>query len=117
MPGLLLHADADSRCSHGGKVMFAPTQVRALAADTPILTTTADKITVPACPGVSGVVLHRGAVGKRLRPGEGERPAGAGPGPAAAARWRARSRATAPSPRPAAEVPLVAAMQLRVVAT
>ena len=115
MPGLVLHAGAVLTCSHGGKVMFAPTQVRALAADTPILTAT-DKITVTGCPGVSGVfcsLVQWANVSARVKASGQPVLVQAPPPPPLAGPVPGDGAVAGPPP----EVPLVAAMQLRVVAT
>jgi hypothetical protein len=112
MPGLVLHAGATLTCSHGGQVQFVPAQVRALVAGTPIATA-ADQITVAACPGVSGVVCTvvrwvsvSGRVTASGQPVLVQSVPPAGPVPGGG---------TVVGPPP--PVPLVAAMQLRVVAT
>jgi hypothetical protein len=51
MPGVLLTADATVTCSHGGQVEFAPAQTRALAGGAPIATL-ADQLVVAGCPGI-----------------------------------------------------------------
>jgi hypothetical protein len=115
MPGLVLHAGAVLTCSHGGKVTFAPIQTRALVAGTPIATMS-DQITVTGCPGVSGVVCTKvqwanasgrvTASGQPLLVQAPPPPPLAGPVPGDGA-------VAGPPP----EVPLVLAMQVRVVAT
>jgi hypothetical protein len=113
MPGLVLHEGAVLTCSHGGKVTFAPAQTRALVAGTPIATMS-DQITVTGCPGVSGVVCTKvqwaNASGRVTASGQ-----------------PVLVQAPPPSPPPVPgggavigpppPVPLVLAMQLRVVAT
>ena len=115
MPGLVLPAGAVLTCSHGGQVKVMPTQIRALAGGTPILTL-ADTLTVAGCPGVlpSGppcsLVQWINVSGRVTASGQpvlvqSVPPAGP-PVPGGGT--------VVGSPPP---VPLVAAMQLRVVAT
>jgi hypothetical protein len=51
MPGFVLTAGATVLCSHGGQVMFAPAQTRALAGGMPV-STLADQLVVAGCPGI-----------------------------------------------------------------
>ena len=113
MPGFVLSAGAAITCSHGGQVKVVPAQARALAGGTPILTVS-DQLTVAGCPGVSGsppctLVLWTNVSGRVTASGQpvlvqSVPPAGPVPG-----------GGTVAGPPP--PVPLVAAMQLRVVAT
>ncbi len=113
MPGFVLSAGAVVTCSHGGQVTVMPAQTRALAAGTPILTL-ADQLTVAGCPGVSpsppcSLVKWANVSGRVTASGQpvlvqAVPPAGPVPG----------GGAVVGSPPP---VPLVAAIQLRVVAT
>ena len=112
MPGLVLHAGAVLTCSHGGQVKIIPAQVRAAVSGTPICTA-ADKITVIGCPGVSGVVCTTmtwqnlaSRVTANGLPVLVQAPPPAGPVPGGAL-------VAGPPP----QVPLVLAMQVRVVAT
>ena len=112
MPGFVVSAGAIVTCSHGGQVKVVPAQVRALAGGTPILTL-ADKLTVAGCPGVTpsppcSLVQWTNLSGQVSASGQpvllqSLPPAGPVPGGGTAVG----------SPPP---VPLVAAIQLRVVA-
>jgi hypothetical protein len=51
MPGFLLTADAIVTCSHSGQVTFEPAQTRALADGAPIATLD-DQLVVAGCPGI-----------------------------------------------------------------
>jgi hypothetical protein len=51
MPGFLLTAAATVTCSHGGQVKIAPAQIRALAGGAPIATLD-DQLVVAGCPGI-----------------------------------------------------------------
>jgi hypothetical protein len=55
MPRLVFHSQATCTCSHGGQLQIAPAQTRALVGGRPIATTSAT-LTVLGCPGVSGAV-------------------------------------------------------------
>lgn len=113
MPGFVLHTGAALTCSHGGQVIFRPAQTRALVAGTPIATV-AGQLTVAGCPGVGGsppcsVVQWANVSGRVTASGQpvllqSVPPAGPVPG-----------GGTVAGPPP--PVPLVVAMQLRVVAT
>lgn len=113
MPGYVLSSGAVMTCSHGGQVKDAPAQPRALASGTPVATL-ADVLTVVGCPGVSGsppctVVTWINVSTRVLANGspvllQSLPPAGPVPGDG-----------TVAGPPP--PLPLVAAMQLRVVAT
>lgn len=115
MPGLVLHAGAVLTCSHGGQVKIVPAQVRAAVGGTPICTA-ADKITVIGCPGIPaapGVVCTtmtwQNLASRVTANGvpvlvQAPPPAGPVPGGALVA-------------GPVPQVPLVLAMQVRVVAT
>jgi len=112
MPGLVLHTGAVLTCSHGGQVTFLPAQVRAQVSGTPICTM-ADQATVVGCPGVSGVFCTRvswqNASSRVTANGfpvlvQAPPPPGPVPGGGVVA-------------GPPSQVPLVVAMQLRVVAT
>lgn len=108
-----MSAGAVVTCSHGGQVTVMPVQTRALAGGTPILTL-ADQLTVAGCPGVSPsppctLVKWANASGRVTASGQpvlvqSMPPAGPVPG----------DGAVVGSPPP---VPLVAAIQVRVVAT
>lgn len=114
MPGFVLSAGAVVTCSHGGQVQVTPGQIRALAGGTPILTR-ADILKVAGCPGVSpsppcSLVQWTNVSGRVTASGQpvliqSVPPAGQ-PAPGGGT--------AVGSPPP---VPLVAAMQLRVVAT
>jgi hypothetical protein len=108
----VLHTGAVVTCSHGGKVQFTPSQVRAQASGTPICTT-ADKGVVSGCPGVSGVVCTVVSwvnASTRVKangvPVLVQAPPPAGPVPGGG---------TVAGPPP--PVPLVWAMQMRVIVT
>jgi hypothetical protein len=113
MPGFVLSVGAAVTCSHGGQVKVRPAQIRALAGGTPILTL-ADQLTVAGCPGVSGsppctLVQWTNVSGRVSASGQpvlvqSLPPTGPVPG-----------GGTVAGPPP--PVPLVMAMQLRVVAT
>lgn len=112
MPGLVLSAGAVLTCAHGGQVKIVPVQVRAAVSGTPICTA-ADTFTVVGCPGVSGVfctTLTWQNTATRVTangvPVLAQAPPPAGPVPGGAL-------VAGPPPN----VPLVIAMQLRVVAT
>lgn len=51
MPGFVLTAGTVLTCSHGGTVTITPTQARALASGSPIATVS-DQFIVAGCPGV-----------------------------------------------------------------
>jgi hypothetical protein len=51
MPGFVLTAGAVLTCSHGGTVTITPAQTRALASGSPIATMS-DQFIVAGCPGV-----------------------------------------------------------------
>jgi len=52
MPGFLLHADADIRCSHNAKAAIETSQRQALVGGKAIATT-ADQITITNCPNTN----------------------------------------------------------------
>jgi hypothetical protein len=115
MPGLVLSAGAVLTCAHGGQVKIVPAQVRAAVSGTPICTA-ADTFTVVGCPGIPaspGVVcttLTWQNTATRVTANgvpvlvQALPPAGPVPGGALVA-------------GPPPPIPLVSAMQLRVVAT
>lgn len=115
MPGLVLHAGAVLTCSHGGQVKIIPAQVRAAASGTPICTV-ADTFTVIGCPGVPaspGVVCTKVTwqnTASRVKangvPVLVQAPPPLGP---------VAGGGLVAGPPP--QVPLVVAMQLRVIAT
>lgn len=55
MPGLVFHAQATCTCSHGGQLQTTPSQVLALVSGLPI-STVSSTMAVLGCPGVSGVI-------------------------------------------------------------